>query len=246
MNPPNLEKCKELFASIMKEAEEIKEDDIVICPPYVYLAEIKKEIDKNKNCRLKLGAQDCFWEKEGAFTGEISPLMLRDLGCEYVILGHSERRKYLKEKNSMINKKLKLVLELGLKGVLCIGENEKEKKKGEIQKVLAKQLEKGLVKVSKEKTDNLIIAYEPVWAIGTGKSCGPNEAQVVNLMIRKILTRIYDRPTAQNIKVLYGGSVDREKASIFLKTTEMKGVLIGGVSLKALEFTQIVKDVGEF
>jgi triosephosphate isomerase (TIM) len=246
MNPSSLEKCKALFNSIAKEAEGIKEDEIVICPPHVYLAEIKKELDKNKNCRLKLGAQNCFWEKEGAFTGEISPLMLKDLGCEYVILGHSERRKYLKEKSSMINKKLKLALEEGLKCVLCIGENEKEKKKGEIQKVLKHQLEKGLSRILKDKTENLIIAYEPIWAIGTGKSCKPVEAQVVNLLIRKILTRIYDRSTAQNIKVLYGGSVDREKASTFLKTTEMKGVLIGGVSLDALEFTKIIKDVSGF
>jgi triosephosphate isomerase len=246
MNPSSLVKAKALFDSIVKGVGDIKEDEIVICPPYIYLADIARELEKNKNSKLKLGAQDCFWEKEGAFTGEISPLMLKELGCEYVILGHSERRKHLKEKSSMINKKLKLAVEDGLNCILCVGENEKEKRKGEIQKVIKHQLEKGLTKVPKNKIDKLVIAYEPVWAIGTGKSCKPVEAQVVNFMIRKILTRIYDRSTAQSVRVIYGGSVDREKASTFLKETEMKGVLIGGVSLDPVEFIKIVKDVGTF
>ncbi|MCX6764414.1 MAG: triose-phosphate isomerase [Candidatus Nealsonbacteria bacterium] len=246
MNPSSLAKAKALFDSITKGVGEIKEDEIVICPPYIYLADIAGELEKNKNSKLKLGAQDCFWEKEGAFTGEISPSMLRDLGCKYVILGHSERRKHLKEKSSMINKKLKLALEEGLNCILCVGENEKEKRKGEIQKVIRHQLEKGLSKVPKSKADKIVIAYEPVWAIGTGKSCKPVEAQVINFMIRKILTRIYDRSTAQSIRILYGGSVDREKASTFLKETEMKGVLIGGASLDSVEFIKIVKDVESF
>jgi triosephosphate isomerase (TIM) len=246
MNPPSLEKAKALFVAIEKGSQNIKEDEIVICPPYIYLSDVQRELEKSKNSKLKLGAQDCFWEKEGAFTGEISPKMLKDLGCQYVILGHSERRKYLKEKNSMINKKIKLALEEGLSCILCIGENEKEKRRGEIQKVLRYQLEKGLSKVPKSKTEKIIIAYEPVWAIGTGKSCKPVEAQVINLMIHKILTRIYDRPTAKSIRILYGGSVDREKASTFLKETEMKGVLIGGVSLDSVEFIKIIEDVGSF
>ncbi|PIY90762.1 MAG: triose-phosphate isomerase [Candidatus Nealsonbacteria bacterium CG_4_10_14_0_8_um_filter_35_10] len=182
---------------------------------------------------IKLGAQDCFWEKKGAYTGEISPTMLKDLGCQYVLLGHSERKR-LGETDEIINKKLKAALSAKLNPIFCLGETEKERDEGEIQNILKSQLEKGLNKISKKEIKNIVIAYEPVWAIGTGNPCHPSEAKKVLLFLRKFFKK--------NL-ILYGGSVNSKNATPYIKEAKFQGLLIGGASLNAKEFIKIVKNL---
>jgi len=229
MNPQSLAEAKRLFNSVKKEIKNVKKVKIVICPPFVYLANLK--LGKND---LRLGAQDVFWEEKGAYTGQISPLMLKDLAIEYVIIGHSERRKYLSETDEMINKKLKVVLKTKLKPILCIGETEKEKKAGQTEKVLKSQLEKSLKNISWDKfQSNLLIAYEPIWAIGTGNPCHPKEAKKVLLFLRKIIKKN---------QILYGGSVNSENARDYIEKAGFQGLLVGGASLNAQEFIKIIRN----
>lgn len=238
MNPKTLAGAKKLFSSAEKGIRNVRGVETIICPPFVYLSEFKAS-------KVKLGAQNCFWEDSGAYTGEISAKMIRGLGCKYVIIGHSERRRYFKEANLVINRKVKSALQNKLKVILCIGETAKEKNKGEFSKVIRDQIEKGLKGVPKVKTNEIIIAYEPVWAIGTGKACKPVQAQVTSLLIRKILTKLYSRDIAEKVPVLYGGSVNKDNASGYLKNSSMRGLLIGGASLRPKEFIRIVKDASK-
>jgi len=206
-NPNSLVEAKKLFNSIVKG---VKTNSMVaICPPFVYLSELKTK-------KIKLGAQDCFWEEKGAYTGEISPLMLKKLGCLYVIIGHSERRKYLKETDEMIDKKIKLVLRSGLKPILCIANL-------------------GQLKNSLKGVKNLILAYEPVFAIGTGKACSVEKARKMRISIEKKL--------GKNIPVLYGGSVNSYNAGNYIKEAGFQGLLVGGASLSANEFLNILKNI---
>lgn len=236
-NPTSLAEAKELFNSVKNGVKNIKNVEMVICPPFIYLEGLKS--DSN----LKIGAQDSFCENCGPFTGAISVKMLKNLGCQYIIIGHSERREHFKETDLMINKKIKAVLRERLKPILCVGETEKHKNKRGFSIIIKTQLEKGLRKIPQTQMSEVIIAYEPVWAIGTGKPCQPVQAQVTNLFIRKIISRLYSRNLAEKIPVLYGGSVNRENAINYLKESGMKGLLIGGASLKPEEFIGIVKDV---
>jgi len=241
MNPQALAEAKELFISVKRGVKNIRNVEVVICPPFPYLSIINNQLSL-----IQLGAQDCFWENPpaggGAFTGEVSPVMLKDLGCKYVIVGHSERRRYFGETDEMINKKLKAVLKVKLKPILCIGETKKQKEKGEAQSVLKSQLKKGLEKVSKKEIQNIIIAYEPIWAIGTGKSCDTNTAMSMSLLIKKIIGQLYSRGALKNLKILYGGSVDSKNVKGFIKEAQIEGVLVGGASLDAKEFIQLVKN----
>ena len=241
-NPTSLKKAKRLFNLIKKGIKSIKNTEVVICPSFVHIpilgafASIRQ---KASFCRLALGSQDCFWEGKGAFTGEISPLMLKDLGCRYVILGHSERRKYLIETDEMINKKMKKVLEFGLKSIICIGE-----KKGEGFDILKSQLQNGLKGISKKNIKNIIVAYEPIFAIGTGKSCSLDKVLSVSLFIRKMIYKKYGRTAAENLKILYGGSINKENAKSYITEAGVNGLLVGGASLKADEFVAIAKRCG--
>jgi len=251
MNPQTLAGAKKLFNSIKKGLKNIKNAcpvgsrklsfgvEVVICPPFVWLPQLKTTNYK----LLKLGAQNCFWEKKGAFTGEISPLMLKNLGCQYVILGHSEREKYFQETDEMTNKKIKAAISAKLRPILCIGETEKEKREGKTPQVLKNQLEKTLINLSTYQLINLIIAYEPIWAIGTGRPCHPEEAKVGVLTIRKALSNLYNPALSQKIKILYGGSVNSKIAKDYIKEANFKGLLIGGASLRAKEFIEILKRV---
>ena len=229
MNPQTLAEANRLFNSVKNGVKNIKKVEVVICPPFLYLFDFLSRWIKSQI--LKLGAQDCFWEEKGAFTGEVSPTMLKDLGCKYVIIGHSERRA-LGETNEMINKKIRAVLKANLKPILCIGETEKERKEEETKKVLKNQLEKDLTEV--RILSNLIVAYEPVWAIGTGNFCPPKEAKKVFLFLRKIL---------KNSLILYGGSVNSQNAADYVKKADFQGLLVGGASLDPKEFIRLVKDV---
>ncbi len=249
MNPQTLREAKQLFDLVKKGVKNIKKAEVVICPPYTQFSIFPPKADQPEagnsqfSNNIKLGAQDVFREKEGAYTGEISPLMLKDAGCQYVIVGHSERRKYFEETNETINKKLKAVLEEKLNPILCIGETQQQRDKGETDQILKKQIKTALKKVSSSKFSKITIAYEPIWAIGTGEPCDVEEAQKIGLLIRKIISGIYNRPVSKNLRILYGGSVDSKNAAGYIKEAGLQGLLIGGASLKAKEFVKIVKTV---
>ena len=233
MNPENLAKAQNLFNVILsrvkREKKIFQNSEIIICPPFIFLPIL---LDRNKNSLLKMGAQNCFWEEKGAFTGEISPKALESLGVKYVILGHSERRRILGETDEMINKKLKGVLKAKLQPILCIGETEKEKKSGKTSFILKNQLKKGLNEIlKKSQLLKIIIAYEPVWAIGTGTPCSPKDAKKNLIFLKKYFP--------QN-KILYGGSVNSENSNNYLKVG-FDGLLVGGASLNDDEFWNIVK-----
>ena len=188
---------------------------------------------------LSLGAQDVFFEEQGAYTGEISPAMLKDLRVEYTIIGHSERRVYFNETNEVINKKIKKSLEAGLNVIFCVG----EKTDSEKSTILETQMIEGLKDVSEKVLDNLIIAYEPVWAIGTGKNCGIDETKSSVFIIKNQLQRLYGDRVADSIKILYGGSVNSKNAASYIKEAGVNGLLVGGASLDAKEFIKIVSSI---
>ena len=236
-NPTTLTEAGRLFSLVKRGIKRVKNTEVVICPPFVCLS----ILGTRSSGKLSLGSQDCFWEEKGAFTGEISPLMLKDLGCQYVILGHSERRRYFNETDEIINKKIKAVLKVKLKPILCIGETREEKEKEETPQVLKSQIEKGLSKITKKEIKNIAIAYEPIWAIGTGKPCDIEETQKMALLIRKIIAKLYNQKIAKNLRILYGGSVDSKNAKNYLKEAGLDGLLVGGASLNPQEFVKIVK-----
>lgn len=212
--------------------------DVVICPPFTSLYEAKKMIDGSI---IKLGAQNMFYEDSGAFTGEISAPMLKSVGCEYVILGHSERRTIFGEKDDMINKKVKKAISQNLKPILCVGETLEEREKDVTEKVVKRQIEKGLNDVTPDEVLNVIIAYEPVWAIGTGKTATPQQAQEVHAFIRKLLTTMYSKDFAELIPIQYGGSVKPDNAKELLSQKDIDGALVGGACLKADSFIGIIE-----
>lgn len=235
MNPPTLEQAQKLFNSIKKGIGETKNLRVAICPPFIYLSKLS---DVARPTKIKLGGQNCFWEQSGPFTGEVSPLMLKNLECEYVILGHSERRKHLGETDEMIAKKLKAALETGLKPILCIGETEQERKKGKTFEILKNQLNNDLKNLT-PKIHNLksfIIAYEPVWAIGTANACNPEEAKKILIFLKE------GEMASRRISILYGGSVDSNNAKDYIGIG-FEGLLAGSASLDAKEFVKIVKSL---
>ena len=240
-NPLTLIKAEKLFGSIKQKIKNVENVEVVFCPPFVYLASISKQ----KLLKIKLGAQDCFWENppegKGSYTGEISPIMLKNLGCEYLIVGHSERRQILKETDEMINKKLNAVLKQGLTPVFCIGETYKEKK--QVYAVLKTQIKQGLKDIPKAKIKNIIIAYEPIWAIGAKKPCDFNTAMTMRLLIKKILSSFYGRSIAEQAKILYGGSVTQKDAKGFIVESGMAGLLVGRASMDPVQFAGIIKQV---
>ncbi len=237
MNPVSPQEAQRLFEAIKQGMPNVNNAEVVICPPFVWLSNLDFGEEKSK---LQLGAQDCFWEERGAFTGEVSPLMLKNLGCQYVIVGHSETRA-LGETNEMINKKIHAALRARLKPILCIGEKEEEKE--QIKEILESQLIEGLKEISPEQMNNLVIAYEPVWAISTGNFCSVDDALPVCLMIRKFLFTHYNQSLAETSRILYGGSVDSKNAFSYIKEARMNGLLVGNASLNANEFIKIINSV---
>jgi len=236
MNPATLKESKRLFNSVKEGIKNVKNTEVVICPPFIYLPVLKSEA-KGPSFAISFGGQSCFWEEKGAFTGEVSPTMLKGLGCQYVILGHSERRKYFQETDEMINKKIKAALKAKLKPILCIGETESEKKSGKTLYILKKQLTSAFKNTPKSLILNskFSIAYEPIWAIGTGNFCDPLKAKKILLFLRK---------TIKKNPILYGGSVNSQNARDYIKVSGFQGLLVGGASLDAKEFIKIVKSVG--
>jgi len=239
MNPVTTNEAENLFKEVEKSLEDSKKAEVIICPPFIYLP-----LFQNKKSNIKLGSQDCFWDPStggGAFTGEISVLMLKNLNCQYVIIGHSERRQFLNEHNHLINKKVKAVLDKKLIPILCLGENKDEK--GKIQTILKKQLEAGLKGIKKDNIEKVILAYEPVWAIGTGQACSLDEAKIARIFLKKILSQKYSRSIAEKIMILYGGSVDSSNAQDFIKEAGFQGVLVGSASLNPQEFIKLISSI---
>lgn len=228
----------ELVNALAKDLNNVPDREVGVCPPFIYLAEIKKVI---QSTNIKLGAQNMHWEAKGAFTAEISATMLKDIGCDYVIIGHSERRHIFSETDQMINKKIKAALNTQLTPVFCVGEQLEEREKGTTDQVLRQQVEKGLNELTAEQINNIIIAYEPVWAIGTGKTATPAQAQEAHLFVRNLISRLTDETVAQNVRILYGGSVKPDNAGELMIQPDVDGALVGGASLEAGSFSKIVK-----
>ena len=214
--------------------------DVIVCPPFTSLSEVNTLI---KNTPVKLGSQNIHFEDSGAFTGEISSSMLKSVGCEYVIIGHSERRTIFGENDEIINKKIIKALESGLKVIFCIGESLEQREEGVTNEVVKKQIVGGLLNVTTNDLKNIIIAYEPIWAIGTGKTATPEQAQEVHLFIRGLIEQIYSKESAEILVIQYGGSVKPDNAATLLSQPDIDGALIGGACLKADSFLSIIASV---
>jgi len=234
MNPISQKAASQLFGSLKRGLKNVRKTEVVVCPPFVYLS-------GNRLTSFKLGAQDCFWQDKGAFTGEISPQMLKDLGVSYVILGHSERRQIMGETDEMVNKKIREVLKLKLLPIVCVGETARERKRGETFQVLKREIREGLKKVPKSQMSKVVMAYEPIWAIGTGNPCSTDDALTAILFIRKVISQIFGMAVAKKIRILYGGSVNSKNAGDYLGEDGIDGLLVGGASLNPKEFLKIVR-----
>lgn len=237
-NPVTFKEAKYLLISIQKIKSLARNLEVVVCPPFVYLSGLQ-----NKFKNFKLGAQNCFWEEKGAFTGEVSAKMLKDIGCKYVIVGHSERRRYFLETYEIINKKLKIAIENKLKPILCVGETQEERTKGLVAKILNSQINIALRGIKAKDGKQIIIAYEPVWAIGTGNNCLPKDAQQVRLLIKKIITQKFSRVLANRLAILYGGSVNSSNGVYYIKEAGFQGLLVGGASLDPKEFIRLLNSI---
>lgn len=228
----------ETARQLMDLVADISDTEVMIAPPFTALTPVAEIL---KESRILLGAQNLHWEKEGAFTGEISPLMLVSAGCQYVIIGHSERRQYFGETDHSVNKKINAANNNGLIPVFCIGESEKERESGQTFSVLDKQVKKGLEAFFADNLKTLVIAYEPVWAIGTGKTATTDQAQEVHQFLRSLVGKLFGETLAKSIRILYGGSVKPGNISELMARPDIDGALVGGASLDAETFSKIVQ-----
>ena len=221
----------------LKKSIEKTNAEVIICPPFTSLVVAQQLL---KGSTIKLGAQDVSVHDDGAYTGEISVKMLKSVGCEYVIVGHSERRQYFHESNDLINQKAKKVLASGMKSIICVGETLDEREKGITDKVITAQVKGVLAGLTQADLDRVIIAYEPVWAIGTGKTATTQQAEDVHQLIRKLVAQLYSWAVAEKLIIQYGGSVKPENAKELLNQADIDGALVGGACLKAESFSGIV------
>jgi triosephosphate isomerase len=228
-----------LVEELKGKVEGITDTDIVVCPTFTSLCAVLKAVD---GTNIKVGAQNVHWAESGAFTGEISAKMLKESGVEYVIIGHSERRQYFGETDETVNNRLKAALASGLKPIVCIGELLEEREGGQTESVLEAQLIKGFEEISAEQMKGIVVAYEPVWAIGTGKTATPEMAQETHSYIRNVLEGMFDADTAQAVRIQYGGSMKPDNAEELVAQEDIDGGLIGGASLKAEDFSQLIKN----
>lgn len=211
--------------------------EVVIAPPFTALAPVSEAI---KGSAVGIAGQDLFWEEKGAFTGEIAPLMLKDAGCSHVIVGHSERRQYFGETDDSVCRKVKAALSIGLKPIMCVGELLSEREEGKTFAVIERQIRGGLDSLAGDQVDKVVIAYEPVWAIGTGKTATAAQAQEVHQFIRRIIAEVYGKTPAERMRILYGGSVTPENIDDLMREPDIDGALVGGASLKAESFARII------
>jgi triosephosphate isomerase len=233
----DLHQSQKLVSEIINGLGKDTKADVIVCPPFTSLSEVSSLL---KGTQIKLGAQNMYYEESGAYTGEVSADMLMSVGCEYVILGHSERRVIFNELDGLINKKIKAALAKGLKPIFCIGELLEQRENNETIQVVSQQVEKGLEGVSAEQMKNVIIAYEPVWAIGTGKTATPQQAQEVHSFIRELVAKKFSASVGENLIIQYGGSVKPDNAGELLSQKDIDGALVGGACLKADLFLGII------
>lgn len=226
-----------MVQELKEKISDVKDIDVLICPTFTALYSLSSQ---TKGSNIKIGAQNLFWEPKGAFTGEISADMIVDAGCSYVIIGHSERRQYFGETDETVNKKVKAALKAGLIPIICVGETLQERETDVTFKVIERQVRDGIKDLTSEQSSKIVIAYEPVWAIGTGKTASPEQAQEVHCFIRKVYSEMYSA-ASDAIRILYGGSVKPDNVSELMKKQDIDGGLVGGASLEASSFEKLIK-----
>jgi len=212
--------------------------EVVVCPPFTALDAVREAL---RGSNIEIGAQNMHWEEEGAFTGEVSPLMLKSLGCMYVILGHSERRTYFGETDESVNRKVKSAMANGLLPIICVGETLEEREGGKTEEVVVRQTKAALAGVKTNGAERIVMAYEPVWAIGTGRTASVDEANRMIRIIRQAVAEVFNERIAQEVRIQYGGSVKPQNIADFLGQPEIDGALVGGASLDAGSFADIIK-----
>lgn len=251
MNPVSKKDAEKLFNKVIAGARGVKNAEIVFCPPFVYLPILAARLPSGA---FSAGAQNCYFEKQGTYTGEVSPFMLKDLGVKYVIVGHSERKKYFGETDVIINKKVKAALSAGLEVVLAVGEESRDSfdSRGrwthELDPILKDQIKGALAGVSRSRMSKVIVVYEPVWAISsgntkTGDAATPDDVLSAKIFIKKVIGDMFGRKVADAVRILYGGSTDSKNAASFIKEGQVDGLLVGGSSLNAEEFVKMVKSL---
>jgi len=233
-----VKEARDLAAALKKELGREPGPEVLVCPPFLSLAAVHEELEGSP---IRLGAQDVHWEAKGAFTGEISIPMLKEVGCSAVLIGHSERRHIMGETHEMVNRKLRSALAAGLLPIVCVGELLEERNMGDTRAVVERQVAKGFEGVPAEDAAKVVIAYEPVWAIGTGKTATPRQAEEVHHFVRKLVSQRWGDPVAQGMRILYGGSVSPDNVRELMAEEDIDGALVGGASLKADSFAKIVR-----
>lgn len=228
-----------LAGDILRKHGEVSAASIILIPPFTAIAEVKKAVSGSE---ILVGAQDVFWEDQGAFTGEISPVQLKEAGCQAVVIGHSERRQYFGETNESVRKKVAAVLKHDLIPIVCVGETLLEREKDQTFEILRNQLEQGVFFLEADKFEKVILAYEPVWAIGTGRNATPEQAEEVHLFIRNLIAEKYGKNIADYAIILYGGSVKPTNSFSLMREKDVDGFLIGGASLEAEMFVEIARE----
>ena len=233
----------EFVHSLLLDIGDISEVDVVIIPPFTAIAKVTEALGKAQN--IKVGAQNMHWERSGAFTGEISAAMLRDLFVRYVVLGHSERRTLFGETDEIVNRKVRAAHEATLRPIVCVGETLQQRDAGQVEKVLSTQLRGSLAGLDAKELQETVVAYEPVWAIGTGRNATPDQAQQAHAFIRQVLAEMSDQATADRIRIQYGGSVKPSNARDLMTQPDIDGALVGGASLEPRSFAEIINAARE-
>jgi triosephosphate isomerase (TIM) len=228
----------ELVEALLRDVGDTSDREVLVCPPFTALHALSPLLQESP---IALGGQDVFYEEQGAYTGAVSPLMLRDVGCRYAIVGHSERRQIFGEVDAVINRKLHAALKHGLRPILCVGETKPQRDVGQAEAIVVEQVRAGLANVGAEAIGEVVIAYEPVWAIGTGDTATPADAQAMHATIRGTLAELYDSSAADAIRIQYGGSVKPDNVDELMAQPDIDGALVGGASLKADSFLRIVR-----
>ena len=236
----NTDSAVSLAGGLAKELDGVDTVDVAVCPPFVYLRAVATALSSSN---IALGSQNVYFEEKGAFTGEISCEMLKDVCCTYAIIGHSERRHVMGETDALINKKISAAINSGLLPIFCVGELLEEREAGTTNEVVARQIKSGLEGICKERVQAVTVAYEPVWAIGTGLTATPDQAQEVHAMIRGLLADLYGNDVAQSMRIQYGGSAKPGNTAELMSQPDVDGLLVGGASLKVEDFAAMVKTV---
>lgn len=230
--------AEELVKALLADLGTPANREVAVCPPFTALAAVRPLL---AGTPIALGAQDVFYEPQGAYTGAISPLMLKDAGCTYVIVGHSERRQYFGDDDALVNRKLHALLANGLRPIVCVGESKPQRDAGQAEPIVVAQVQAGLAAVTGAQMSDVVIAYEPIWAIGTGDTATPADAQAMHAAIRRTLTELYGGAVAEAVRIQYGGSVKPNNVDELMAQPDIDGALVGGASLKAADFLRIVQ-----